>query len=133
MSAFTRVPGLYVAQTARKGRGIYTAEFIASDSLIEICPVVVCSKVDLELIHKTKLHDYYFMWGENDDHCAIALGYGSLYNHSYQPNARYEVDFEEEVICFYTIHDVQVGEEVCVNYNGVPEDDQELWFFNEVK
>lgn len=123
-----RIPYIYVGLTARKGRGVFTSEPIDADSLIEICPVIVCSVKDRALLHETLLHDYYFMWGENDDECAIALGYGSLYNHDYKPNARYEVDFEEETIRFYSIKPIQAGEEINVNYNGIAEDVEPVWF-----
>ena len=123
-----RIPSIYIGNTARKGRGVFTSEAIEADNLIEICPVVVCSEEDLPLIHKTRLHDYYFLWGDDETKCALALGYGSLYNHEYTPNARYEVDFEEETICFYSLRVIKAGEEITVNYNGDWEDNNPVWF-----
>lgn len=123
-----RIASLYIGQSALKGRGVYTSANISAGDLIEICPVVVCSEEDLPLIHKTRLHDYYFLWGENEEKCAIALGYGSLYNHDYKPNARYEVDFDEEVINFYAILDIPAGAEITVNYNGDWTDQNPVWF-----
>lgn len=123
-----RIPSIYIGNSARRGRGVYTSEPIGVDNLIEICPVIVCSEDDLPLIHQTKLHDYYFLWGDDEKKCAIALGYGSLYNHEYTPNARYEVDFEEETICFYSLREIKAGEEITVNYNGDWEDHHPVWF-----
>ena len=37
---------------------------------------------------ETVLKDYCFNWAEGK--VALALGYGSIYNHSYRPNARYD-------------------------------------------
>jgi SET domain-containing protein len=123
-----RIPSLYVGLIASKGRGVFTSEPLSVDDLIEICPVIICSEDDLPLIHQTRLHDYYFLWGEAEDKCAIALGYGSLYNHDYKPNARYEVDFEAETISFYCLKPINAGEEITVNYNGDWEDENPVWF-----
>ena len=59
---------------------------------------------------------------------ALALGYGSLYNHSYTPNARYFTNIENQSIDFYARKDIREGEEIMVNYNGDPEDQSPLWF-----
>ena len=57
----------------------------------------------------------------------LALGYGSLYNHSYRPNARY-VDLSERTKLFTAIRDIAAGEEITVNYNGEPEDQTPVGF-----
>lgn len=72
-----RIPGLFISNSGTIGRGVFTAEFISSGSLIEICPVLVIPKGEVDAIHETELHDYYFIWGEEDEAAAIALGYGS--------------------------------------------------------
>jgi hypothetical protein len=48
-------------------------------------------------------------------------GYGSLYNHSYRPNARY-VDLAGRTKVFTALRDIAAGEEITVNYNGEPGD-----------
>ena len=58
---------------------------------------------------------------------ALALGYGSLYNHSYQPNARYD-DESGQTKVFTAIRDIEAGEEITVNYNGEPEDESPVGF-----
>lgn len=123
-----RLPFLYVRESQLGGRGVFTLEDIPEDSLIEICPVIVLSEYDLKLVHQTDLHDYYFLWGEDQSQCAIALGYGSLYNHSYHPNARYLLDYDKHTIDIYTIKDIEAGEEIMVNYNGEPDDPSPVWF-----
>ena len=57
----------------------------------------------------------------------MALGYGSLYNHSYQPNARYD-DGRGQTKIFMAIRDIALGEEIVVNYNGEPDDKTPVWF-----
>jgi SET domain-containing protein len=123
-----RLPFLYIRQSPLGGRGVFTLDDIPADSLIEICPVIVLSETDMKNIHQTDLHDYYFLWGEEQDQCAIALGYGSLYNHSYHPNARYLLDYEDQTIDIVSIRAIEAGEEIMVNYNGDPKDPSPVWF-----
>ena len=66
-----------------------------------------------------------FTW--DDDHVAVALGFGSLYNHSYSPNARYE-DWEPNKKRYVAITDIAAGEEVTINYNGAAADTTPVGF-----
>jgi len=119
---------LYVAESEGKGRGVYCAEDIQEGELIEICPVIVFSPADLKLIHETALHDYYFLWGDDSDHGAIALGMGSLYNHDREANARYYMNFEEKSIEIVASRFIESGEEIFINYNGGDSPDGKVWF-----
>ena len=120
------IPGLYIAPSPRGGRGVFTAEAIDEGALIEICPVIVLNEQDLEKVHQTALHDYYFLWG--DKGCAIALGYGSLYNHASDPNADYAMDFERETIDVVSIRPIAAGEEITFNYVDGGDQRTNLWF-----
>ncbi len=124
----THIPGLYICSTNGRGRGVFTAELIAPGDIIEICHVIVFPPDDLEKIHETHLHDYYFLWGENMDHGAIALGYGSLYNHAAEPNAEYELDFDDQVITIQCIRAILPGEEITIDYQPDPDYKGKLWF-----
>ena len=55
---------------------------------------------------------YVFEWGEGK--VALALGFGSLYNHSYRPNARYN-DVGPQTKAFKALREIAPGEEVTVN------------------
>lgn len=123
-----QIPGLYVAEDDNKGRSVYTSIDIAEGDLIEICPVIEIPRFELPLIHKTTLHDYYFVWGEDMDTCAIALGFGSLYNHEVHSNANFILDFDCKTIEIVAISPIQAGQEITLNYHGESGDDQPLWF-----
>lgn len=123
-----RLPTLFVTKSPLGGRGVFTETALKAGDLIEICPAIVLPAEQLPVIHATHLHDYYFLWGEDQKQCAIALGYGSLYNHSYQPNAEYVVDEDVQTIDFYCLKDIAPGEEITVNYNGEPDDANPVWF-----
>ena len=122
------LPCLLVAPTANMGRGIFTAKNLSEGTIIEIAPVLVITKEDRLLLDKTLLHDYIFEWGDDNDQCCMALGYVSLYNHSYTSNCGYEMEFDNQLIRIKTIRFVKAGEELFINYNGDWNDGKLLWF-----
>ena len=119
---------LHIKPSPGKGRGVFTTEAIEARTLIEIAPVIVLPEKDCELIDKSFLYNYYFLWGDKRKSYAICLGYGSIYNHSYTPNCIYETYYDDEVMHFITIKDIAAGEELTVSYNHDPEDKTKLWF-----
>lgn len=120
------IPSLYIAPSPLGGRGVFTSEAIQEGSLIEISPVIVLPAADLPLIHRTHLHDYYFLWEEG--RCAIALGYGSLYNHAEEPNAEYEMDYVDHSISFYCVRPIAAGAEITINYIEGGNEKGQIWF-----
>ncbi len=123
-----RIPGLYFAPSALGGRGVFCAEDISKGSIIELCPIIRIPASEVDIIHQTELHDYYFVWGEKNDEAAIALGFGSLYNHSYTPNAEFVLCFDTETINIYAIEHISAGVEITFNYHGQPNSKDPLWF-----
>jgi SET domain-containing protein len=119
---------LYLKKTSLKGRGVFTRKKIGSNIIIEESPVVVMSAEDRMLLDKTLLHDYIFEWGINKDKCGMALGFVPLYNHSYDSNCEYFMDYEEEIIQVKTVKPVAIGEELTINYNGNWNDAKKVWF-----
>jgi len=123
----TRIPSLYIASSSKGGRGVFTSEAIDEGSLIEICPIILLPPADLERIHQTQLHDYYFIWGEQGQG-AIALGFGSLYNHASAPNATYEMDYDSQTIDIYCLRPINAGEEITICYTDEDDERTRLWF-----
>lgn len=108
------------------GRGVFARVAIKKGEVIERCPVFVLPRKDYPVLKKTALRDYYFMWGKTT--VAICFGYGSLYNHSYTPNATYKKLIKEQTIEFVAIKDIKKDEEITANYNyGKPDDKSKLW------
>lgn len=110
------------------GLGVFTAENIPAGTLIEVAPVIVMSQEERKLLDQTRLHDYIFEWGHNKDQCCMALGYVPIYNHSYQSNCEYEMDFERNQVEIRTVKEVRAGEQLFINYNGDWDDTTPLWF-----
>lgn len=124
MSILSPKAALYIDQskTTNAGRGVFAGERILKGALIEQCPVVALKDAkDRNRLRKTGLVNYYFLWGDKRDHAAICLGWGSVYNHSFEPNARYEKAMEDHRMDFYALRDIEAGEEILVNYNGAPD------------
>ena len=119
---------LFVKKTAVKGRGIFTKEKINADIIIESSPVIVMTGEERLLLDKTLLYNYIFEWGADKSKCCVALGFVSLYNHSYQSNCEYLMDFENEIISIKTIRNIDRGAELTINYNGNWNDAKKLWF-----
>jgi uncharacterized protein len=122
------LPSLFIAPTASMGRGVFSSEDISANTIVEISPVIVMSQEDRGQLDKTLLHDYIFEWGEEKNFCCMALGYIPLYNHSYQSNCEYEMNYEEEIISIKTIRAIKAGEELFINYNGNWNDSKPVWF-----
>ena len=121
-------PAVFIASTSEIGRGVFTSDDIEAEILIESAPVIVMSNEERKLLDQTLLHDYIFEWGEEKKQCCMALGYVSIYNHSYQSNCEYEMDFEQELITIKTIRPVKAGEELFINYNGDWNNGKLVWF-----
>lgn len=105
-----------IRYTKAKGRGVFARRAIPKDAVIERVPVVI---VTWDQIDESELANYAFTWTETK--AAIALGYGSLYNHSFKPNARY-LDVGRHTKVFIALRNIAAGEEITVNYNGDPLD-----------
>lgn len=122
------LPILIVAPSGKRGRGVFAGEKIAAKTIIEISPVLVLSAKDRKEVEKTLLFDYIFEWGPDGKKACIALGYLSLYNHAYDANCDYEMDFEHHLMTITTVRAVKKGEELFINYNATADDASPVWF-----
>jgi uncharacterized protein len=119
---------LFIGVSPGRGRGVFTNKNLTAGEFIEISPVIVMSGEERILLDQTLLHDYIFLWGREESECCVALGYLSIYNHNFKPNAEYEMDFELSVIRIKTIRNIKKGEEIFINYNGTTNESKPLWF-----
>jgi SET domain-containing protein len=116
------------------GRGVFALRDIPARMIIECVPVILIPTNQVfgdpgEPSPSPAISWYVFDWTgiTKRDYVALALGYGSIYNHSYTPNARYHrvpPDFLE----FVALRDIHAGEEILINYHGEPEDHRPVGF-----
>ena len=119
-------PLIEVKQTRTKGRGVFAREFIPQGTEFERVPVIVIpAEQVLEDAAGGIVQEYVFQWGRGT--VALALGFGSMYNHSYAPNARYD-DKGRLTKVFSAVADIHPGDEITINYNGHEEDTTPVWF-----
>lgn len=126
-------PSIYLADTGTaKGRGVFAARAFKAHEVVEVCPVVVIrSHTDAM---PSEVRTLVFDWevlanvpGSN----ALALGFGSLYNHNNPANMRYEADPSGQSLRFIAVRDIAAGEELSVNYDalgGGPQWHNNNWF-----
>lgn len=99
-----------------KGRGVFATEDIPAGTEIERVPVLLMPEDDaLNDVCSDLLSHYVFEWEEGV--VALALGFGSMYNHSYDANARYD-DEGKQTKVYTAVKDIVAGEEITINYNG---------------
>jgi len=59
----------------------------------------------------------------------VCLGFGSLYNHDAEnPNAVFDQDLSNRTISFYALRDIEVDDEIVINYNQRSSDKRKWWF-----
>ena len=120
--------GIYIKSTDGKGRGVYCRHAILNDEIIEECPLLIIPADEHERLESTKLVDYFFSFNKAENTKALALGFGSLYNHKRVANAHYWINIETKCITFYALEDIDKGTEICINYGGRPGADFKEWF-----
>ena len=103
------------------GRGVFATRVFKKGEEIERCPMLIAEPDrgdDLE----SGAEGYVFGWG--DGRTALALGYGSIYNHSYDPNAT-TLETGDELVITAT-RKIRAGDEIYINYMGTAQTG--VWF-----
>ena len=119
---------LLIREVPGKGRGVFAQQTIPVGTVIEKAPVLVIPRAEWEFVERTVFNDYCYSWGPDLQDAAFGLGYVSLYNHSYSPNAQYIKRMEERMLWIVALREIHEGDEVTVNYNSSPNDQSPLWF-----
>ncbi|KAI5986213.1 hypothetical protein EDD15DRAFT_2582067 [Pisolithus albus] len=111
----------YVKEVRGKGRGVFASHAIPPQTIIETSPVLLFAKDEYERHGRHTLLDHYtFNW--RDGRMALALGMGSLFNHSEQPNVSYSLDIARDCIVYTSARAICADEELCIFYG------HNLWF-----
>ena len=123
---------IYVADSKiqNAGRGVFAACDIKKNEVVEVCPIINVSEHDTSNLDNSFLVTYFFYYGKNKNRIAVALGFGSIYNHSYTPNLSYAVKPEEQVIEFSALEGIKKDTELTFSYAGLTGKNKKnpLWF-----
>ncbi|MEO5948783.1 MAG: SET domain-containing protein [Candidatus Saccharimonas sp.] len=110
---------IYIASSTipHAGRGVFTTRGLAAGETIEIAPIIRLERDDPAIASPDSMVPHYvFTFAEGYE--GFALGYGSLYNHSYDPNMLYSKDDQLQAVVFTARRDIKSGEELTVTYNN---------------
>jgi uncharacterized protein len=117
---------IYVKRVKGKGRGVFARRPIRQGTVIEKVPkMLVSPAMVVDGMKNPQLARLFFV--HDDKTLCVCLGYGSIYNHSYEPNAIYE-DGPAATMIFRALRDIAPDEEICINYNGQPVDARPMGF-----
>lgn len=123
----------YLAPTGTaKGLGVFASRAIEPGKVVEESPVILLRAKFDQL--ENDLRQRVFDWeriASVPGTSALALGYGSLYNHANPANMRYEAALDGNAIRFTAIRAIDQGEELTINYNGrggAPDSTEDVWF-----
>lgn len=106
------------SKIANAERGVFAKLDIVKSETIEICPLIEVSKNDTANLTESILNSYFFYFGKKKDRLAVALGFGSIYNHSNSPNAKFNINLKEKTIDFIALSDIKKDTEITFNYYG---------------
>ena len=113
--------GIEIRNTPSKGRGVFTLKDFRTGDIIEIAPTLRLTPTERKHCAKTIINYYMYPWRSTRS-ATIVLGFGSIYNHSFQPNADWKQDFRSRSMVYRALRPIKKGEEITVNYNGEPDD-----------
>lgn len=93
------------------GWGVFTAEDIKKDEIVETCYCLLDNR------QVTYHKDYIFSLDRKTNDSFLVLGYGSIYNHSNEPNVQSRIiSYEQRFIEFFALRDIEKGEQLCHDY-----------------
>lgn len=119
---------IVIRRFPKKGRGVFALKNFKAGDIIENCPVLIFTPKERKHLEKTLLNYYVYPWRSTRG-AALVLGYGSIYNHSYSPNADWKQNFKTQSMIFRAIKNIKKEEEITVNYNGEPDEQTPIdWF-----
>ena len=124
----------YVRDTGNAtGRGVFAGRLFIAGEVVEVCPVVIL-QCDFKLL-PSELQQRVFNWSApakaQGAVYALALGYGSMYNHANPANLHYELSEGGEYMRFIAASDIDANSELTINYNGAygkNVSDEDDWF-----
>lgn len=110
------------------GRGVFAGEDIKKGEVIEVAPILVLEFTEFIDSKWNLLFEYYFWM---DHYVVLALGYGSLYNHSKDPNCKYKINRAKKSIQFTALKNIKKDSEIYFDYSATSSTKTPLWFQRE--
>ena len=113
---------VYKIGSGPKGRGLFAVQDIPSRTLIHVAPCIRIDRDEYDKYMRYTILEHYLFNADGGDKF-LALGFGSLFNHSSRPNVDYRVDTQQSCIRYFCGHKpIPMGEELCIYYGN------HVWF-----
>jgi len=114
-------PSIFV-MPCEYGFGVFTEAFIPSGTVIEECHWIKYRRDD---VSSPIINDYVYEVAEEPadngkkiSYNALVLGFGSIYNHSFDNNAQYLYDEAKNVFVYQSVRDIEPGEQIFISYGN---------------
>jgi len=105
-----------VKRSSVDGWGVFATGQIRKEEIIEECHLVLLSAKKWAEVDPL-LQDYAFGWPRGSKETfGLPFGFGCCYNHSSDANINWMSDKEKGVYRFFSLRDIEAGEELCHNY-----------------
>mmetsp|Transcript_12996 Transcript_12996/g.39353 ORF Transcript_12996/g.39353 Transcript_12996/m.39353 type:complete len:243 (-) Transcript_12996:567-1295(-) len=105
-------------------RGVRAVRPLLQGQLVETAHCIRVPREEYQDHMRSTVLEHYLFHARSNGDMLLALGLGSLFNHSSRPNLDYRVDDRNQVIRFYATRQIEQGEELLIHY-GPP---SKLWF-----
>jgi uncharacterized protein len=112
MPPLTSTADLIVRKIRGMGRGVIAGRAFRAREIVEICPVLVLPSDSAP----AGLENHVYVWDGVAGALAVALGHGSLYNHSSEANLSYTRRYARADIVFRALRDIEAGEQLFIDY-----------------
>lgn len=125
---------VYVRNTKTMGRGLFATKLIKKGQVIEASPCIILEGRDYDKIQDSKLRFYVFETTKSSKKTALALGIGSLFNHSFDNhNVTYRYDRKSNKVVFKATQNILKGEQLFINYGYDPVKESRNWDLQKAK
>ncbi len=111
---------LKIKSIPRKGRGVVALKTIRKGEVFEVAPFIPVKSEEAKSLTRTRLSHYIYSLSRGAR--ALALGFGSLYNHDAKPNADFKIEERARVVKFRALRTIKAGDEITIDYGYDPMD-----------
>lgn len=124
----------YIKDTGTaKGRGVFAGKDFKKGEVVEVAPVIIMYRPfeTVPPVLKMVVFNWTALAGYPNPASAVALGYGSIYNHDNPANMIFKADPQTKTIHYIAVTDVAKDEELTINYNsggGSAVSESDDWF-----
>ena len=102
----------------KKGLGVFATKKIKKGEVVEECPVFSLGDDESPISVSFFYYRFSYPKERGSKESVIPWGYGSLYNHDKTPNTDWRDHPEYMGFEFYSLSDIEVGEELTISYGG---------------